>query len=68
MVPGFIVTEMTAKMPWMTRTVGAKLNSLGQGGTPRDVAAAVAFLASNAAAGLAPGSALRVCGQFFGGR
>jgi len=66
--PGFIITEMTRKMPFVTRTVGAKLNSLGQGGSPDDVAAAVHFLASSAAAGLQPGSLLRVCGQFIGGR
>ena len=66
--PGFIITEMTQKIPWLTRTLGAKLNSLGQGGLPEDVAAAVAFLASPAAAGLLPGTTLRVCGQFRGGR
>lgn len=66
--PGFIVTEMTQGMPLLTRVVGARLNSLGQGGQPEDVAAAVAFLASPRAAGLAPGSLLRVCGQFLGGR
>jgi len=66
--PGFIITEMTQKIPWLTRTIGAKLNSLGQGGLPEDVAAAVAFLASPAAAGLLPGTTLRVCGQFRGGR
>ncbi len=66
--PGFIVTEMTQKIPWLMRTIGAKLNSLGQGGEPEDVAAAVAFLASPSAAGLRPGTTLRVCGQFRGGR
>jgi len=66
--PGFIVTEMTGQIPWLTRAIGSRLNSLGQGGTPEDVAAAVAFLASPRAAGLQPGSVLRVCGQFRGGR
>ena len=66
--PGFIVTEMTANMPFLVRTLGARLNALGQGGQPDDVAAAVAFLASPSAAGLMPGSVLRVCGQFIGGR
>ena len=66
--PGFIVTEMTQKVPLLLRTIGAKLNALGQGGEPADVASAVAFLASPAASGLAPGSMLRVCGSFIGGR
>lgn len=66
--PGFIITPMTQKVPFVKRYIGARLNSLGQGGTPQMVAAAVHFLASPAAAGLAPGSLLRVCGQFLGGR
>ena len=66
--PGFIITPMTEKMPFLMRTVASKLNSLGQGGRPEDVAAAVTFLASTSASGLAPGSLLRVCGQFLGGR
>lgn len=66
--PGYIATEMTAKIPWLNRAVAAKLNALGQPGAPEDVAKAVAFLASDAAAGLAPGSVLRVCGNFLGGR
>jgi len=66
--PGFIVTEMTKKVPFLQRTIGARLNALGQGGLPEDVAHAVAFLSSHAAAGLAPGSVLRVCGLFMGGR
>ena len=66
--PGFIETPMTKAIPWMTKFIGSRLNSLGQGGRPEDVAAAVAFLASPRAAGLAPGSVLRVCGQFRGGR
>ena len=59
---------MTKKMPFVLRTVSSKLNALGQGGTPEDVASAVAFLASPAAAGLAPGSTLRVCGNCIIGR
>jgi len=66
--PGFIITPMTQKVPFLKRYIAARLNSLGQGGTPQMVAAAVHFLASPAAAGLAPGSLLRVCGQFLGGR
>jgi 3-oxoacyl-[acyl-carrier protein] reductase len=60
--PGFIVTEMTAKMPFGTREVGARLNSLQQGGLPVDVAEAIAWLAQPASAGV-NGQVLRVCGQ-----
>ncbi|WP_427017911.1 3-oxoacyl-ACP reductase [Pseudarthrobacter sp. P1] len=60
--PGFIETEMTAKIPFATREVARRLNSLQQGGTPEDVAEAIAFLASDAAAGIS-GNVLRVCGQ-----
>jgi len=60
--PGFIETEMTARMPFATREVARRLNSLQQGGLPQDVAEAVAFLASPAAAGIG-GQVLRVCGQ-----
>lgn len=66
--PGFIETDMTQKMPLLVRFVAAKLNALGQGGKPEDVAAAVAFLSSPDATGLAPGFHLRVCGLFMGGR
>ncbi|WP_404291295.1 3-oxoacyl-ACP reductase [Glutamicibacter arilaitensis] len=61
--PGFIETEMTAKIPLGTRTVARLvLPSLMQGGLPVDVAEAIAFLGSDAAAGL-NGATLRVCGQ-----
>lgn len=60
--PGFIETEMTKAMPTVTREVARRLNSLQQGGKPEDVAQAVGFLASNAAAGI-NGQTLRVCGQ-----
>lgn len=60
--PGFIETEMTAKIPLATREVGRRLNSLQQGGQPQDVAEAVAWLASDAAGGT-NGATLRVCGQ-----
>lgn len=60
--PGFIETEMTAKMPLGTREVARRLNSLSQGGLPVDVAETVAFLASPSAAGTS-GLTLRVCGQ-----
>lgn len=60
--PGFIETEMTARMPRATREVARRLNSLQQGGRPEDVAETVAFLASDAAGGIS-GQVLRVCGQ-----
>jgi 3-oxoacyl-[acyl-carrier protein] reductase len=60
--PGFIETEMTARIPFALREVGRRLNSLQQGGQPTDVAETIAFLASNAAGGI-NGEVLRVCGQ-----
>ncbi|MDN4645855.1 3-oxoacyl-ACP reductase [Arthrobacter sp. PsM3] len=60
--PGFIETEMTAKIPFAVREVARRLNSLQQGGQPGDVAEAIAFLASDAAGGIS-GEVLRVCGQ-----
>ena len=60
--PGFIETEMTAKMPFAIREAARRLNSLKQGGQPQDVAEAIAFLASEAAGGIS-GEVLRVCGQ-----
>jgi 3-oxoacyl-[acyl-carrier protein] reductase len=65
--PGFIETEMTARMPALTRQVARRLSSLQQGGLPVDVAEAVAFLASPQAGGLV-GQVLRVCGQNMVGR
>ncbi|AUZ86442.1 3-oxoacyl-ACP reductase [Arthrobacter agilis] len=60
--PGFIETDMTAKIPPLTRQVARRLSSLQQGGLPVDVAEAIAFLASDAAAGI-NGQVVRVCGQ-----
>jgi 3-oxoacyl-[acyl-carrier protein] reductase len=60
--PGFIDTEMTAKMPFATREVARRLSSLQQAGLPIDVAEATAWLASPGAGGV-NGQVLRVCGQ-----
>jgi 3-oxoacyl-[acyl-carrier protein] reductase len=60
--PGFIVTEMTAKMPFGTREVGSRINSLQQGGLPVDVAEAIAWLSQPGSAGV-NGQIVRVCGQ-----
>jgi len=60
--PGFIETEMTARMPIGTREVGRRINSLGQGGRPVDVAEAIAFLAQPDNTGVT-GQVLRVRGQ-----
>lgn len=65
--PGFIETDMTARMPALTRQVARRLSSLQQGGLPVDVAEAVAFLASPPAGGVV-GQVLRVCGQSMVGR
>lgn len=64
--PGFIETEMTARIPFALREIGRRLNSLQQGGLPSDVAEAVSFLAGDAAAGI-NGEVLRVCGQNMAG-
>jgi 3-oxoacyl-[acyl-carrier protein] reductase len=60
--PGFIETEMTARMPLATREIGRRINSLGQGGQPVDVAETIAWLAQSASAGVS-GQVVRVCGQ-----
>ncbi|MFV0252971.1 MAG: 3-oxoacyl-ACP reductase [Beutenbergiaceae bacterium] len=65
--PGFIETDMTARIPTLTRQVARRLNSLQQGGQAVDVAEAVAFLASPQAGGI-NGQVLRVCGQNLVGR
>lgn len=60
--PGFIETEMTARIPFATRELGRRLNSLAQGGLPVDVAETIAHFASDAQSGV-NGNVVRVCGQ-----
>ncbi len=60
--PGFIETEMTAKVPFATREVGRLLNSLNQGGLPLDVAETIAWFSQDASAAVT-GNVVRVCGQ-----
>ena len=66
--PGFIDTAMTRGLPLAQRVAVTRiLTPLGHPGTPEDVAAAVAFLASQASARL-NGGCLRVCGGLAIGR
>lgn len=60
--PGFIETQMTAKIPLMIREAGRRMNSLSQGGQPVDVAQTIAWLA-HPASGAVNGQVVRVCGQ-----
>ena len=60
--PGFIETEMTARIPFATREIGRRMNSLQQGGTPTDVAETIAWLAQPGSAAVT-GQVVRVCGQ-----
>jgi 3-oxoacyl-[acyl-carrier protein] reductase len=60
--PGFIETQMTAKVPLPIREAGRRMSSLSQGGLPVDVAEAIAWFASPACGGL-NGNVVRVCGQ-----
>jgi len=60
--PGFIETAMTKAMPFATREIGRRINSLNQGGLPVDVAETVAWLGQPGTAGV-NGQVIRVCGQ-----
>jgi 3-oxoacyl-[acyl-carrier protein] reductase len=60
--PGFIETQMTARIPIAMREAGRRMNSMRQGGLPVDVAEAVAWFA-NPGSGAVNGNVVRVCGQ-----
>ncbi|MFT4070244.1 SDR family oxidoreductase, partial [Paraburkholderia sp.] len=60
--PGFIETQMTAKIPLAIREAGRRMNSMSQGGQPADVAQTIAWLAQPGSAGVT-GQVVRVCGQ-----
>jgi len=59
--PGFIVTEMTAKIPEKAREEWIKTIPLKRGGTPEDVANACIFLASDLSSYVS-GQVINVCG------
>ncbi|MGC3994285.1 MAG: 3-oxoacyl-ACP reductase [Propionicimonas sp.] len=60
--PGFIETDMTAKIPFVQREVFRRTNSLGQGGQPVDVAETICWFLDPASGGVT-GQVVRVCGQ-----
>jgi len=60
--PGFIETEMTAKIPFVQREIFRRTNSLGQAGLPVDVAETIGYFLDPASAGVT-GQVIRVCGQ-----
>lgn len=62
--PGFIITAMTAAVPFATREVGQRLNAMSQGGLPVDVAETIAWFADPASFAV-DGNVVRVCGQML---
>ncbi|MEO7589092.1 MAG: 3-oxoacyl-ACP reductase [Arachnia sp.] len=60
--PGFIETDMTAAIPFVSREIFRRTNSLQQGGQPVDVAETIAHLCDPASGGV-NGQVIRVCGQ-----
>jgi 3-oxoacyl-[acyl-carrier protein] reductase len=62
--PGFIITQMTAAVPFATREVGQRLNALAQGGLPIDVAETIAWYADPRSTAV-NGNVVRVCGQMM---
>ena len=65
--PGFIETQMTAKVPLALREAGRRMNSMSQGGLPIDVAETIAWFASPGSGGV-NGNVVRVCGQSLLGK
>lgn len=65
--PGFIETAMTAAIPFISREIFRRANSLDQGGRPVDVAETIAYLCSPAS-GAVTGQTVRVCGQNLVGK
>ena len=62
--PGFIITQMTAAVPFATREVGQRLNAMAQGGLPVDVAETIAWYAHPGSRAV-NGNVVRVCGQMM---
>ena len=62
--PGFIITQMTAAVPFATREVGQRLNAMSQGGLPVDVAETIAWYAGTGSTAV-NGNVVRVCGQMM---
>jgi 3-oxoacyl-[acyl-carrier protein] reductase len=62
--PGFIITAMTAAVPFATREVGQRMNAMSQGGLPVDVAEAIAWYL-NPGSTAVNGNVVRVCGQMM---
>ena len=62
--PGFIITQMTAAVPFATREVGQRMNAMSQGGLPVDVAETIAWYA-NPGSTAVNGNVVRVCGQMM---
>jgi 3-oxoacyl-[acyl-carrier protein] reductase len=65
--PGFIETQMTKNIPFLTRELGRRMNALSQGGLPLDIAETVSFFA-NPGSHCLNGNVLRVCGLSLLGR
>lgn len=62
--PGFIITQMTAAVPFATREVGQRLNAMSQGGLPVDVAEAISWYLDPGSTAV-NGNVVRVCGQMM---
>ena len=62
--PGFIITQMTAAVPFATREVGQRMNAMSQGGLPVDVAEAIGWYLSPGSTAV-NGNVVRVCGQMM---